>query len=125
VSDTPRNVASGHAPTDRDPGPVVKTTPQEGGTTHDHPSELEYIKVAMVLALITGAEVAVYYVKSLAGLLVPILVVFSTIKFSMVVLWFMHLRFDSRLFRRLFVTGIALAFFCFIIVLSTFHVWTR
>ncbi len=124
-TDTPRGAASGHAPTTGEPGPVVKTEPEEGGTTHGHPSELEYIKVALVLALITGAEVAVYYVKSLEGLLVPILAVFSTIKFGLVVLWFMHLRFDSRLFRRLFVTGILLAFFCFVIVLSTFHVWTR
>ncbi len=124
-SDTPPGSVSGHAPTKAEPGPVVKTEPEEGGTTHDHPSELEYIKVALVLALITAAEVAVYYVKSLEGLLVPILVVFSTIKFSLVVLWFMHLRFDSRLFRRLFVTGILLAFFCFVIVLSTFHIWTR
>jgi cytochrome c oxidase subunit 4 len=43
----------------------------------------------------------------------------------MVVLWFMHLRFDSRLFRRLFVTGIVLALFVYTIVLTTFHVWTR
>jgi cytochrome c oxidase subunit 4 len=108
-----------------DPGPVVKTTPEEGGTTHDHPSELEYIKVAAVLAAITLAEVLVYYAKSLGKLLALILVVLSTIKFSMVVLWFMHLRFDSRLFRRLFVTGMALALFVYGIVLTTFHVWTR
>ena len=49
----------------------------------------------------------------------------AVVKFSVVVLWFMHLRFDSRLFRRFFVTGIILAMFCYVIVLSTFHVWTR
>ena len=108
-----------------EPGPVVKTSPEEGGTHHDHPSELEYVKVALVLALITGAEVAVYYVKSLGSLLIYILVVLSVAKFSMVVLWFMHLRFDSRLFRRLFVTGILLACFVYGIVLTTFHIWTR
>ena len=108
-----------------EPGPVVKTAPEEGGTHHDHPSELEYIKIAAVLALITGAEVAVYYVKSLGSLLVYILVLLSVAKFSLVVLWFMHLRFDSRLFRRLFVTGIVLALFVYTIVLTTFHVWTR
>jgi hypothetical protein len=37
----------------------------------------------------------------------------------------MHLRFDSRLFRRLFMTGLVLAAFCYLAVLSTFHVWTR
>jgi cytochrome c oxidase subunit 4 len=116
MSDT----ATGH-----EPGPVVKPSPEEGGTHHDHPSELEYVKIAAILALITGAEVAIYYVKSLKGILVPTLILFSLIKFTMVVLWFMHLRFDSRLFRRLFVTGLGLAMFVFTIVLTTFHVWTR
>ena len=37
-----------------DPGPVVKTTPEEGGTHHDHPSEKEYIKIAVILAVITA-----------------------------------------------------------------------
>ena len=32
---------------------------------------------------------------------------------------------DSRLFRRLFVAGLGLAIFCFGVLLSTFHVWTR
>jgi hypothetical protein len=41
------------------------------------------------------------------------------------VLWFMHLRFDSRMFRRLFTTGIVLALIVYTIVLTTFHVWTR
>jgi cytochrome c oxidase subunit 4 len=100
------------------------TAPKEAAA-HGHPSEAEYIKIALVLAAITLAEVLVYYVEALKGLLVPILVVFSSVKFALVVLWFMHLRFDSRLFRRLFVTGLILAFFCYIVVLSTFHVWTR
>jgi cytochrome c oxidase subunit 4 len=111
--------------TDHAPGPVVNPTPAEGGAHHDHPSELEYIKIAGLLALITGAEVAIYYVKALKGILVPALILFSMVKFSVVVLWFMHLRFDSRLFRRLFVTGVCLALFVFTIVLTTFHVWTR
>ena len=124
-TETPRSAGSGHAPTKPEPGPVTKTTPEEGGTKHEHPSELEYIKVAIVLAVITLAEVLVYYVESLEGLLVPILIVMSVLKFLLVVLWFMHLRFDSLLFRRLFATGIALALFCYIVTLSTFHVWTR
>jgi len=107
------------------PGPVVKTSPSEGGTKHAHPSDKQYVMVALVLAAITLAEVLVYYVESLEGLLVPILAVMSIVKFALVVLWFMHLRFDSRLFRRLFFTGVALALFCYIAVLSTFHVWTR
>jgi len=113
------------APATAEPGPVVKPSPEEGGTKHAHPTEMEYVKVALVLAAITLAEVAVYYVESLEGLLVPILGVMSIAKFAIVALWFMHLRFDSRLFRRLFLMGIALAVFVYTVALSTFHVWTR
>ena len=90
-----------------------------------HPSEWEYIKVALLLAVITAAEVAVSYVEALEDFLVPILLVLAVVKFAMVVLWFMHLRFDSRIFRRLFVIGIGLALFCYLVVLTTFHFWTR
>ena len=114
-----------HDATSGEPGPVVKTAPEEGGTKHEHPTEMQYVKVAIVLAAITLAEVLVYYVESLEGLLVPILAVMSIVKFALVVLWFMHLRFDSRLFRRLFVTGVLLALFVYTATLSTFHVWTR
>jgi cytochrome c oxidase subunit 4 len=47
------------------------------------------------------------------------------VKFGTVVLWFMHLRFDSRIFRRLFVAGLMLALFVYLVVLTTFHFWSR
>jgi len=93
--------------------------------SHGHPTEKTYVGIALILGVITSVEVAVYYVKALKGVLVPILLALSLVKFSMVVLWFMHLRFDSRLFRRLFVVGLLLAVFVYTIVLTTFHVWTR
>jgi cytochrome c oxidase subunit 4 len=111
-----------------DAGAVTdEATPDHDPTApdHAHPDELAYIKVALVLAVVTAIEVAIYYVPALEGALVPILLLLSLIKFVLVVLWFMHLRFDSRIFRRLFVTGVILALFCYMIVLTTFHVWTR
>jgi cytochrome c oxidase subunit IV len=111
-----------------DAGAVTdEATPEHDPTApdHAHPDELAYIKVALVLAVVTAIEVAIYYVPALEGALVPILLLLSLIKFVLVVLWFMHLRFDSRIFRRLFVTGMILALFCYLIVLTTFHVWTR
>ena len=92
---------------------------------HAHPSERDYVKIALILAVVTAAEVGVYYVPALRSLLVPILLAMALVKFALVALWFMHLRFDSRLFRRLFVTGIVLAVACYMVVLTTFHVWTR
>jgi len=115
------------APKTRDEatGPVVEVPLEDGGTHHDHPGEAQYIKIALILALITGAEVAIYYIPALDSVLVPALIIFSMVKFVMVVAFFMHLRFDSRLFRRLFIAGVGLALFCFTAVLTTFHVWTR
>src|SRR2546426_10541510 len=67
-----------------------------------HPTEAQYVRVAVILAVLTALEVTVYYISGLKTVLVPILVVLAVTKFSMVALWFMHLRFDSRMFRRLF-----------------------
>ena len=115
------------APTTRDEstGPVVEVPPEEGGTHHDHPGEAKYIKIALILAVITAVEVVFSYWEAVEGILAPSLIAMSIVKFVIVVGYFMHLKFDSRLFRRLFVAGLCLAVFCFGAVLTTFHVWTR
>ncbi len=87
---------------------------------HHHPTPRKYVWIAVILAVVTAFEVAVYYVPALEDFLVPMLVVFATIKFIMVALYFMHLKFDSKIFRRFFVTGIVLAFFVFTVVLVLF-----
>ncbi len=80
---------------------------------HSHPGPAKYIWIAVVLAVITGIEVAVYYVDLPGKALVAILVGLASMKFSLVAAYFMHLKFDSRLLRRVFVTGIVLAVFVF------------
>ena len=101
-------------------------THEQRNHRHDHPTDRQYVAVAMVLAAITAGEVGVYYIKSLPNpLMIGLLCAMAFTKFTLVALWFMHLRFDSRLFRRLFVTGVILALFVYTIVLTTFHVWTR
>lgn len=88
-----------------------------------HPGVGEYVKVAVVLALVTLLEVALFYLSIPDGVLIASLLLLSTIKFALVVLWFMHLRFDSPLFGRLFLTGIVLALIVFVIVLLTFGIF--
>ena len=83
------------------------------------PTPAEYVNIGLLLAAITAVEVAVYYVDALAGLLVPVLIVLSLSKFLLVVLWFMHLRFDNRLFSTFFTGGLLLALAVFIVVLAT------
>jgi cytochrome c oxidase subunit 4 len=74
--------------------------------------------------VITAAEVVVYYVEGVQEFLVPILFAFSALKFALVVLWFMHLKFDSKTYARFFLMGLAGAITLFIVVLLTFGVWS-
>ena len=99
---------------------AITEAPVEEQELSHHPGPRQYVGVAVVLAIITSIEVAIYYISALKSLLVPMLIFFSFVKFMLVALWFMHLRFDSRLFRRLFVTGVVLAFVVFAVVLSIF-----
>lgn len=86
----------------------------------DHPSEFQYVKVAVFLAIVTAAEVAVFYIDALKNLVVPLLSAMMLIKFLAVAGYFMHLKFDSRIFRRFFVLGIVLAIAIYGVVLWTF-----
>ncbi len=52
-----------------------------------------------------------------------ILIIAMMVKFATVAMFFMHLRFDSRLFRWVFITGLVLAATVYTIVLLTFHVF--
>ncbi|HEX2052217.1 MAG TPA: cytochrome C oxidase subunit IV family protein [Actinomycetota bacterium] len=92
---------------------------------HDHPSEFQYIKVAVFLAIVTALEVAVVYIGALERLLIPILGIMMVVKFFAVAGYFMHLKFDSKVFRRFFLLGIVLAIAIFGVVLWTFTVADR
>ncbi len=85
-----------------------------------HPGPRQYVIVAIALAIATAIEVAWYYASVPHALFVALLLFLSFVKFSLVVLWFMHLRFDSPIFRRLFSTGLALALSVYLIVLVIF-----
>ena len=87
------------------------------GAGHAHPGDALYIYVALFLAVMTAIEVALYYVD-IGGATIPTLIVLMVIKFGAVAGWFMHLKFDSRLFRRLFVSGLVLAILVYLAFLS-------
>ena len=105
------------------------STEAEVHDTHDthesaHPGPGEYIKIAVILAIVTAAEVGAYYVKGLPDhVFAAMLLVMMAVKLTIVGLWFMHLRFDSPLFRRLFIAGLVLALSLFLIVLLIFGVF--
>lgn len=68
-----------------------------------------YLKVAAALTIITGLEVGVIYIRRLAPIVVPLLLVMSAAKFALVVLFFMHLRYDARPLAALFVGSLTIA----------------
>jgi cytochrome c oxidase subunit 4 len=74
----------------------------------------------MSLSAITAAEVAIFYIGSLGKAIIPVLIALSAIKFTLVAMFYMHLRYDARLFSGFFVGGLALAVAVFIAVLSLF-----
>ena len=81
------------------------------GAGHEHPSDWFYIKVAIFLAILTAIEVALFYVEDDLGtsVTIPALLGLMVVKFGIVAALFMHLRFDSRMFSRLFLAGLFLA----------------
>ena len=74
-----------------------------------HPTPLTYFKVAMILVALTALEVVVFYFDWLGYGIFPVLAILSISKFVLVGMFYMHLRFDHKLFSTLFVTGLVLA----------------
>ncbi len=87
-----------------------------------HPRPRDYWLVALILAVITAAEVSVTYVDFLDAAVAPLLLVMAAAKFAIVVGWFMHLRFDAPIYKRLFLIGVVAAPVLFGAVLFTFGV---
>ena len=93
---------------------------------HAHPSDWQYIKIALLLAVLTALEVFTYFesVHNLSdAALYVILTVLMVLKFVYVVAWFMHLKFDSMIFRRVFQVGIAMSLAVYLIMLTAFEIW--
>ena len=83
------------------------STPDRG--RHEPLSIRTYLIVAGILCAVTALEFGVIYVRRLAPILVPLLLVLSAGKFALVVMFFMHLRYDSRALTFLFVAPLVLA----------------
>jgi cytochrome c oxidase subunit 4 len=89
---------------------------------HHHPTWKEYKWVALILFIITVAEVAAYYIPAFVAsrAFVPSLIFMSVVKFAIVVMYYMHLKYDAKLFRALFVGPLAIAVITVIALLFLF-----
>jgi cytochrome c oxidase subunit 4 len=93
--------------------PLSSATPTPDAHSDDPVAVKTYVQVALVLALMTAAEVALLYLPD--GMRPPrwslliVLLLLSAFKFGIVASFFMHLRYDHRLYAGFFVGGLVVA----------------
>ena len=116
-------IDQGHTPAVADGG-VVATAP---AAAHAHPEPRQYVLIAVVLVVITGFEVATSYLEGdvNSNLIIVALGVMTALKFFLVVAWFMHLRTDSKILRRLFLLGLITAPIVYTVMLLALRVFAH
>ena len=104
-------------------GGAVEAAPH--ADAHAHPTPQQYVLIAVVLVIITAVEVAASYLEGDINdnLLILALGVMAAVKFFLVVAWYMHLRTDSKIFRRFFLLGLIAAPILYTVMMLMFHVF--
>jgi len=87
-----------------------------------HPGARQYVFIGFVLTVLTAVEVAAYYIEALQPILFHILVILSGAKFVLVVMYYMHLKFDSRIFTGVFILPFTLGVLLVIAMVVLFKV---
>jgi cytochrome c oxidase subunit 4 len=96
---------------------------------HSHPTPGLYVRIAVVLFVLTALEVALYELTygghagalgDLHAVFVPVLLALSAAKFSLVAGYYMHLKQDSPLFTGLLVFPLFIASFVIVALLALF-----
>jgi cytochrome c oxidase subunit IV len=103
------------------PTPPAHAAGHETARAHPAPGPRTYAVIAVFLTLLTGMEVAVFYIPALAGVLVPVLILLAIAKFALVAMFYMHLRFDHPWFTYLLVGPLVVATALVVILLWLFH----
>jgi cytochrome c oxidase subunit 4 len=77
---------------------------EQAHAAHAHPTWKTYLIVGFILVVITAVEVAAYYTPAWeqSRIYVPSMLLLSSAKFVIVVMFYMHLKYDHKLFRALF-----------------------
>jgi len=90
---------------------------------HAHPTGATYVKVGAILTFITAVEVWAYYVPALVASrwFNPALIAMSAAKFAIVVLFYMHLKYDHKLFKVLFTGPLIIAMGTIVVLLLLFN----
>ncbi len=93
---------------------MASTAAAHAHDEHEHPPLSLWVRIAIFLGIITASEVAIYYIPALEGVLVPLLVALSAIKFLFVIWYFMHLKYDDRLLTSIFMAALIISIIMFI-----------
>jgi cytochrome c oxidase subunit 4 len=80
-----------------------------------------YWLIALFLGVVTAVEISVPSISALDSVKVPLLWLLAGVKFFTVVAFFMHLRYDKKLYRTLFLFGVIGVFPLFIVVLLSMN----
>ena len=83
-------------------------------------TDRQYILIAAILFVITAAEVTLSYID-VGPVFLPAMLLLMAAKFITVVSYFMHLKFDNKIFSFMFYMGLLLAVFVYCAALATFH----
>src|SRR5689334_21167003 len=106
---------------------------QPAAAEHGHPSTGVYVKIGLVLFVLTALEVGLYECTygehagatgvALQPFFVPLLLALSAAKFALVAMFYMHLKQDSRLFSSVFIFPLIIATVIILglIVLEAYH----
>lgn len=92
--------------------------------TH-HPTPMTYVKVAGTLGILTALEVGILYVDALEPFFLTLFLVLSVVKFALVIMFYMHLKYDDRMFSGLFLGGLFLAVAVVLALMILFQVVTN
>ena|SRR6266508_4781103 len=112
------------ASTDIQTHPGMPPEPHHQTHEHKHPSDRQYVVIAAILAVITAAEISTYWWKDhetwqLVAVLFPMMIA----KFLIVCGYFMHLRFDNPIFRRIFFFGLILAVVVYMVAMTSMELF--
>jgi cytochrome c oxidase subunit IV len=103
------------------PNAAAEAHGDEASHSGHHPTPAEYVRIALILGVLTALEVSTYYVE-FGRAAIPLLVVLMVVKFVMVAGFFMHLRYDTRLFSKFMYTGLGFALVLYTATLLIFAV---
>lgn len=89
------------------------------GAHDEHPSDVVYWKVFGVLLALTALEVSTYWwPEDWHKVTAVLLIIMMVIKFATVALYFMHLKSDAAILKRVFIAGMVLAVGVYVAVLG-------